>query len=140
MRFQNNVIDKNVTQAIIAAENLFSPLSPMMQAIQKKNDFKFNSGSGEEIFQKIMNHRQSLPVFTYRPKWRFSKAIGYYDGRAMHINLYKLPGMSHADIVANLCHEKLHHIGFSHGNNWKTEEKCLFSVPYFASENITKWL
>lgn len=139
-RFQNNVIDKNINEAVAIAERLFMPSSPMLLELRVKNDFKYNSGSGEEIYQKVLNHQEPLPVFTYKPRWRFSKAIGYFDGKAMHINLYKLPLMSVVDIVANLCHEKLHHIGFGHGSNWKTKEKTKYSVNYYVSENMRKWL
>ena len=140
MRFQNNVIDKKVAEAVKDAEALFLPSSLMMQELRLKNDFKYNSGSGEEIYQRVLSHEIALPVFTYKPVWRFTKAIGYFDGKATHINILKLPCMKHEEVVANLCHEKFHQMGWSHGNNYKTKDKVLFSVPYFVSENIKRWL
>lgn len=139
-RFQNNVISKKVADAVISAERLFYPESLMMNEIINKNDFKFKSGSGNEIYSKILHSKVVAPVFTYRPKWPWTKALGYSGNGAIHLNVYKLDALSHADLVGLLCHEYLHEVGFSHGNNYKTAEKVKFSVNYFVSENIGRWL
>jgi hypothetical protein len=140
-RFKNNVISKKVSDAIIDAEKLFLPDSLMMNEIINKNDFKFNSGRGNEIFCRIMNYKGIAPVFTYRPKWPWTKALGYSGNGAIHLNVYKLDSLTHADLVGLLCHEYLHEVGFSHGNNFKTKEKILYSVNYYVSEGISsgKW-
>lgn len=139
-RFNVNVISKEVIEAAKVAERLLSPGSLMLEEIRLKNDFKYNSGTGEEVYQKIVNCDAIVPVFTYRPKWRFTKAIGYFGRDAVHINIYKLDELEHNELVGLLVHEWLHKAGFGHGNNYKTKEKVLFSVNYFASENVSRWV
>lgn len=141
-RFSNATIYQKISNAIVVAEKLLEPVSPMLNEIREKNDFAFNSGTGKEIFYKICEHAEPLPVFTFRPKWRWTKAVGYFDGKAMHVNTYKLENMTEIEIVANLVHEKMHQIGMSHGSNLKTKSKIEKSVPYFCSEGIIngRWL
>lgn len=138
-RFQNNVICPNIAKAIKESEILLDPDSMMMKNIRKKDDFKYKSGSGEEVYIKLRQQRDLVPVFTYRPWWAWSKALGYYDGKAIHINILKLENLDHAQLVGLLCHEYAHHCGFKHGTNLKTKNKVLYSVPYFISQNIKKW-
>lgn len=140
MKLINKTIHKEIDAAIIEAQELFSHTSPMMIEIARKNDFKYNSDDGLEVYNKLINHTTPINIYTYRPAWRFSRAIGYSDKQGIHINLYKLPTMSHLDIVANICHEACHQAGFSHGNNFKTKDKILYSVPYFVSDGISKGL
>ena len=139
-RFYINVISDKIKNAALDAERLLHYESNMMKEIRLKNDWKYNSGSGEEIYDKFASTTKIVPVFTYRPKWIFSKAIGYFDGESIHINTRKLHDLSHADIVGLLCHEYSHAVGYSHGNNYPSENKNKFSVPYFISSNIDKWL
>lgn len=138
--FENRTNNPEITKAILKAEKLFRPDSTMMFDICKKNDFKYNSGTGEEVFQRIVNYKETVPVFTYRSRNPFTRALGYSDRYGIHINTRKLQGMSIQTLVGLLCHEYLHQVGFSHGNNFKTQDKVLYSVPYFVSENIGRWL
>ena len=140
MRFQVNIISKEVKAAAILAEGLFDYQSAMMQELAEKDDFKYNSGTGLEIFLKISRFKKTIQVFSYKPWYAYSKAIGYSDSKGIHINLRKLGSLSHADIVGWLVHEASHQVGFTHSSNYKTEEKVKFSVPYYISENISRWL
>lgn len=139
-RFRNNVIDTRIADAIKDAERLLTPGSAMYTEIKAKNDWRYNSGSGEEICEKLSMKKDLLPVFTYKPFNPWTRAIGYYDGNAIYINSRKLPSMSHKDIIANCVHEYAHHCSFTHGNNFPSEEKAMYSVPYFLSEGVSRWL
>lgn len=140
-KFYVNVIDQRIKDSALVAERLFLPDSPMMNEIYLKNDFKYDSGSGKQVFERIVTCDKIAPVFFYKPKWIFSKALGYSDGKAIYINLRILPSLSDADIIGLLCHEWLHYgPGFSHGSNTPSKEKDLHSVNYFVSSNIAKWL
>jgi len=79
MKFKNCTIHKEIDDAIMDAENLFLSDSEMMLEILRKNDFKYNSGTGLEIYRKLRDFNQIVNIFTYRPKWFLSKAIGYSD-------------------------------------------------------------
>jgi hypothetical protein len=137
VKYLNKTIYTGTLDAAIRdAEAAFLPHSDLMVAIRAKNDFKYNSGAGEVVYQILTTPiKTPIEIYTYRP-WYPSRAIGYFDGEAIHINLRKLPSMEHRDIVANLVHEACHAKGFSHGSNYFTQEKALYSVPYFASTYI----
>lgn len=140
MKFDNRTLNNNVRNACIKASELLLPNSELMSELKIKNDFKFNSGTGIEIYTKIYKCTKVVPVFTYKPWNIFSSALGYYDGKSIHINNRKLPEMSFDSLVGLLCHEYLHAVGFKHGNNYPSEEKNNFSVNYYVSNNIKKWL
>jgi hypothetical protein len=129
-----------ISEAILIAEKLLDVNSPMMNEIRLKNDFKYNSGKGVDIFLNLLKERPLVKVFTYKPWYAYSKAIGYSDGVSIHINIRKLPSMDVLDVVGNLVHEYCHVASYNHANNYKTEEKVKFSVPYFCSENIKRWI
>ena len=139
MRFKNCVIDKNIPHAIKQVEKLLEPDSMMIKELQSKNDWKFNSGSSGEVSVKLLEEREPICIYTYRPWNPFTKALGYYDGKAIHININKLDTFDFKELCGLLIHEYSHYCGFAHGNNFPTKEKYLFSVPYFLSQNIDRW-
>lgn len=139
MRFRNCVIDKDIAKAIIEANALLSEKSPMIEQIKLKNDFKYNSGTGEEVAKKLLEKTEPVSVFIYRPWNKWTSALGYFDGKSIYVNVRKLP-MNHFDLVGLLLHEYSHYAGFNHANNYKTNEKVMFSVPYFISENVRDWI
>jgi hypothetical protein len=138
-RFYVNVISKEIKLAAEIAKKLLSDKSPMLNDLSMQK-FAYNSGTGLEVYNKIVGCDKILPIFTYRPFNPFTLAVGYYDGKAIHINIRKLPSLDLKDLVGLLCHEYLHAVGFTHGNNYKTQNKILYSVPYYVSENIGLWL
>ena len=139
-KFINNTINQNIKEAICLATDLLTHESKMIDDVMNKNDFKYNSGTGEEVAQKLLRPLPPIKVNTYRPWNPWTKAIGYYDGTGIYINVRALEWMTVTDITANLIHEYSHYAGFGHGNNYKTNDKVLFSVPYYLSENISRWL
>jgi hypothetical protein len=143
MKFENRTLntDNRLNNAILVANKLLKDGSLMMDELYMKDDFKYNSGSGFKVFHAINDCAKIAPVYFYKPFNPFTKAMGYSDGKAIYLNSRKFSSFSFAYLVGLLCHEWLHlGPGFSHGNNYKTKEKCLYSVNYFVSENIAKWL
>jgi predicted metallopeptidase len=139
IKFDNRTTNLDLNGLIYKASALLEMDSVMMADIRCKNDWKFESGSGLEVSLKIYKCDKVAPIFFYKPKWRFSKAMGYSDGKAIHLNSYKFDSFSDADIIGLLCHEWLHFL-FSHGSNYPSELKNKHSVNYFVSSNISRWL
>lgn len=139
-RFQNQTNQSKISDAIVIAESLLVYNSKMLVDVSKKNDFKFESGKGVEVSLALYASQSIVNVYTYKPFNRWTSAIGYSDGKDIFVNIRKLPERSVLDVAANLLHEFAHHAGFKHGNNFKTQEKVDFSVPYYLSENILKWI
>jgi hypothetical protein len=139
MRFKNLTYKGVVDAAAADATRLLKLDSKLMAALLSKSDFKYDSGPTDKIVFKLLENREPIDIYTYRP-WYPSRAIGYFDGEAIHLNIRKLPALTHADLVGNLLHEYAHYCGFHHGNNYKTEDKVKYSVPYYLSENVAAWL
>lgn len=112
----------------------------MMNEILFKNDFKYDSGTGYQVAKKISECSKVAPVFFYKPKNPFTRAMGYSDGKAIYLNSRKFKDFCFNDLVGLLLHEAAHLYGFSHGSNFKTKEKCEASVPYYLSENVGRWI
>lgn len=138
MRFRNCVIDKEIGLAIKECETLLVEGSNIMEEI-KTRAFKFDSGLGHQIVTNLLSQRPPVSVFVYKAKNPWSAALGYSDGKSIYINTRKLP-INKRDLVGLLLHEYSHYCGYSHGNNWPSEEKNVYSVPYFISSNIARWI
>jgi hypothetical protein len=138
--FDNRTLNRDLNDAIDKANEMLVYNSPMMLELLSKDDFKYNSGLGFTVHEKIVGFNKTVPVFFYKPFNPWSAAMGYSDGKSIYINSRKFPSMVFSDVVGLLLHELMHQVGFNHGNNYKTEDKCLYSVPYFVSENVGKWV
>lgn len=139
-RFINTGKDEKVDCAIKKANELLMAESIMIKAIKNKNDFEYGSGLGAAVALNLVSSRDPIDVKTYKPLYPFSKALGYYDGESIWINMRKMHAMSESDLVGLLLHEYAHYCKFMHGSNYKSRHKCLYSVPYFLSENAKFWL
>lgn len=142
MRFQNNTIHREIDQAIELAEDLLNMGSNLSTSLAVKNTWKYdNIKMGITVVENlIIVKRKPIQVLTYKPRIPWSMAIGGFKNGHIQINIKKLPYMTTVEIAANLLHEYAHYCGYSHGNNFKTKEKVQFSVPYFLSENVSKWI
>ncbi len=139
-RFINNTSNSEIDEAIKIANSLLNENSPMIKAVLNKTDWKYNSGTPLTIVHKLLEARNPINVYSYT-KYK-TKAIGYFDGKNIYVN--SASGIKGLDLVGNLIHEYSHYCGFHHGTGWfrnyKTKEKCLYSVPYYLSENIHIWV
>ena len=140
MRFKNNIINSKVSEAIKKAESILMAGSNMINELAEKDDFKYNSGHGVQVALNLILVKEPINVYTYKSINPFSKAIGYYDGEAIWINSRKMQAMDINSLVGLFIHEYSHYCGYGHGNNYKSQEKCLYSVPYYLSENVARWV
>lgn len=141
MKFKNLTGRLSVDLAISSAEKLLKPTSALMFEIRAKNDFKYDSGSGENVWYKLQNGPENVEVKFYTPWNPFTRAIAMTNGDGcIYLNWRKFKSRSLDEIVGTLLHEYSHLCGFKHGNNYKTKEKCEYSVPYFLSENVMRFL
>ena len=138
MIFLNKTDSLIIDTAISDAESLLKPNSPVFKDILNKNDWKYDSGPGADIVARLIMPKPPIEVFYYKPIYPWSAALGYYDGESIHINYRKV--LNHSAIVGLLLHEYAHYCGFKHANNYKSKDKVLFSVPYWLSENVNKYL
>jgi hypothetical protein len=140
MRFINKTLNPKVTDAIYLANNLLASESKLITDIRYKNDWKYNTPAN--FIDELLKVRPPISVFFYRSFNPFTKVLGYYQSGQININVKKVSLESFAteDLVGLLLHEYAHYCGFTHGNNYKTQDKVMYSVPYYLSENIKNWL
>lgn len=140
MRFINKTLSPKVTDAIYLANNLLTSESKLITDIRYKNDWKYNTSSN--LIDELLKVRPPISVFFYRSFNPFTKVLGYYKSGQIYINVKKVRSESFSteDLVGLLLHEYSHYCGFTHGNNYKTLDKVLYSVPYYISENIKNWI
>jgi hypothetical protein len=137
MKFINKTDKELITKAIAIAEAHLTPDSYIMISVANKNDWKYGvKETGKEIVKKLCeNPVTPVSVFTYKPWYRWSKAIGYFDGKSIYINSYRMSSDPH-DIAKNLAHEYCHFKGYNHASNYPSKDKDQFSIPYFVSSNL----
>lgn len=140
-RFEDFTGYQIMCDAIGKAEMLLNSASNMMGEIRSKNDFNYNSGSGENVWFKLQSGPLSVKIKLYTPFSPFTRAIAMTNGDGcIYFNSRKIKQRSVEDVVGTILHECAHLCGFTHGNNYKTKEKCLYSVPYWLSENAGRFL
>jgi hypothetical protein len=140
MRFRNCIIDTKINEAVKIANGVLTAGSSLINDISNKDDFKYNSGHGIQVALNLILAREPINVYSYKSINPLTKAIGYFDGEAIWINTRKLDSLNMVDVVGLLLHEYSHYCGYKHGYNFKSEEKCKYSVPYFLSENVKRWI
>jgi hypothetical protein len=142
MRFDNRTNSLWIRDAANFASTLLTRGSKLEQEIFSKDDWKFdNIQNGSEVSYKLIDvKRPIIPILTFKSINPWTSSLGYFQDGVININIRKFSNMSDKEIIGLLLHEYAHYCGFTHGNNFKTEEKCKFSVPYFLSENVSKWI
>ena len=140
MRFRNNIIDSRINDAVKIANDLLLAGSSLINHISKKEDFKYKSGAGIQVAVNLLCAKEPIDIYVYKSINPFSKALGYFDGESIWINSRKIDSLNSSELIGLLLHEYAHYCGYKHGNNYKTLDKCLYSVPYYLSENVELWV
>jgi len=140
-RFQNSTVGlPKLIEAIRLAELDLHPDSELTGKVLDKNDWKYNSGTGKKVYLQLTEQRQFVSVYVKKgnPK---SAAIGAYSKGVITLYEHYVERATVDDLRASLRHEYAHYAGFGHKSgpfgltsNYKTKDKCLYSVPYWLSE------
>jgi len=140
--FINCTLNESVNSGIFIAHKLLSPYSVMSKELKQKTDWKYDTP--DNFLEILTTYKGKINVYTFRPKNPWSKVIAYYERDAINFNIRKLPDLGSVAIAGTLIHELCHHLGIHHGTgrlrNYKTQDKSLYSVPYYISDNIHKWV
>jgi hypothetical protein len=140
MRFRNCIISNEIDHAVKQVEKLLTPESTMIKELIGKDDFKYGAKYGADVVTKLLEYRDPINVYSYKPFNPFSSAVGYFDGKAIYISTKALNTFDFEKFCGLLLHEYAHYCGFKHGSNFPSGDKRKFSVPYYLSSNITKWV
>lgn len=144
-RFQNSTVGiPKLIEAIRLAEADLHPDSDLMGLVLDKNDWKYKAGNGQKVYLQLTQERPLVSVYVKKgnPK---SAAIGSYDSGVITLYEHYVERATVEEVRASLRHEFAHYAGFNHfssfgTSNYKTKDKCLYSVPYWLSEygKVTK--
>ena len=150
-RFRNHTTNQQLTIACAMADALLSSkTSKLYRALDERTDFfmwsrknkKSEQCSPQEAALRLFTGPTGVEVLTYRPWNMFTSTIAMTkkgDNR-IYFNIYKLGNAEGLSLIATLLHEYSHKCGFGHGNNYKTNYKCMVSLPYWLSENTARFM
>ena len=142
-RFNNCAVSGKLELVITSATLLLEEPSKLYNDVFHKNDWKYNSGSGIDVYKSI--YKEKTPINVYVVSSKNTKAVAYFQNGNIYIYQSYLDTASITDLVGTLLHEYAHYCGFNHNSsfgtsNFKTKAKCLYSVPYYLSENVSRWI
>lgn len=140
-RFQNSTVGvPKLIEAIRLAEADLTPGSTLLGQLAAKNDWKYNAGTGQAVFFQLTADRPPVSVYMAKGNPQ-SAAVGAYANGVITLYEHYVDSATVDDIRACLRHEYSHYAGFNHASgplgitsNYKTKDKCLYSVPYWLSE------
>ena len=142
-RFNLCAVSTKLEIAIHDAQNLLNHNTRMINEIADKQDWKYNSGTGLAVRDSLLKERDVINVYVAPSK--NTKAVAYFQNGNIYIYQNYLDTVLFANLVGTLLHEYAHYCGFNHNSsfgtsNFKTKAKCLYSVPYYLSENVARWV
>lgn len=141
--FVVNANNEKLKDAARLAQNFFKQL----KLEDLPDDFTHTLIDRNTIYATIIEAAVCLPdryviVETYKPKWYWSKAIGYTlpsKPNYIFVNANKLSTLEVEDYVGNFAHEFMHIIGFKHKGNNPSKFRNLESVPYVMGALAEAW-
>lgn len=141
--FVVNSDNKKLKEAARLAQNFFKQLN----INDLPEAFTHTTLSRSEIYADILTAALMLPdrfiiVELYKPKYPWSKAIGYAIASKpnyIFVNSRKLNSLQVEDYVGNFVHEFMHTIGFKHKGNDRNKNRNLESVPYVMGALAEAW-
>lgn len=120
--------------------NWFITSTKVEQALAEKDDFDFSADEegdpidGEDLWHLLKTDQTRCEVKTYRPWWRWSKAVAKYKGgNVLWLNSRRLGSVP--SIMGSISHEKIHQLdaaaveSFGHGSNSSQGKNN--SAPYY---------
>jgi hypothetical protein len=142
-RFNNCAVSGKLELAITSATLLLEEPSKLYNDVFYKNDWKYNSGSGIDVYKSL--YKEKTPINVYVVPSKNTKAVAYFQNGNIYIYQSYLDTASITNLVGTLLHEYAHYCGFNHNSsfgtsNFKTKAKSLYSVPYYLSENVSRWV
>lgn len=144
VRFFTHTVSGKLYSCIVSAELKLTENSDMIKYVRSRNDWKYNSGTGERVATELLKKRTPVSVYVVK-KTRKTSAIAYFQNGDIYLYADYLEAADEKSIVATLIHEYAHHCGFNHyssfgTSNFKTKHKVKYSVPYNLSDSIEKGL
>lgn len=100
--------------------------------------FNHTKDSGAHVALRILRANIDIVIKPYKTFSPWSKVIGHAKGNTIYVNTRKLD-LPLEDRVANIMHEALHLLGYSHKGNRVTEYN-LGSVPYKVSKMFSEYV
>lgn len=138
-RFQNSTVNvPKLIEAIRLAEADLHPDSDLTGLVLDKNDWKYNAGTGQKVYLLLTQERPLVSVYMTKAKKK-TAALGVYSNGVITFYEHYVETATIEELRRSLRHEYAHYAGFNHfssfmTSNYKTKDKCLYSVPYWLSE------
>lgn len=136
MKIINQTKDDNVRKACEIVINHFKD-DAFLKRVKEIDSFNYTNDPGIVVAHRIQCFNGEITIRSYRPWFRWTKAIGYEKNGVIYINEYiKLPVL---DRVENLYHEIIHSVGYSHKGNYVNEFN-LQTAPYLVANMFKNYI
>lgn len=121
--FKYNGSNQHLKEAALFA-NEPNLINTLCAKIQMTEQFDMCNCPTEALGEKFKNFvfGRDIIIEIYYPKWRWSKAIGYFSKAkpfTIHVNGYKIKSMSRERLISLFMHESGHMV-----DNYYTECEC----------------
>lgn len=101
-----------------------------LKRVRNIGGFNHTDASGEFVARDIANFDGTIKIKSYKPWWRWSRAIAYAKNRTIYFNARK-DHDNYFEICETIAHELMHFMGYSHKGNYVTSYN-LKTVPYMV--------
>ncbi len=109
-----------------------------LKQIKAVKSFNHTHDQGYNITDKLIYAEIEITIKPYKTLSPWSKVIGHARGNTIYVNTRKLD-LPLEDRVANIMHEALHLLGYSHKGNRVTEYNKN-TVPYRVSKIFSEYI
>lgn len=135
--FRYNGVNKKISKAV-KISNDYELLNYIRDQIKQSSGYDMSDAPTSYIAKNYyaFMRKYDITVKVYYPKWRFSKAYGYFSSsnpRVININGYKFPSMDLEMLVSLFFHESGHvwdalqeMYSVNHGSNSPTGKENTF--------------
>ena len=112
--------------------------SKFLEMLYDVKSFNHTDDNGYAVGRKLLLANALIVIKPYKTKWPWSSVIAHAKNGTIYVNTRKLD-LPLEDRVANIMHEALHLLGYSHKGNRVTEYNKL-TVPYLVSKMFSEYV
>lgn len=136
MKIINETSNENIRKACAIVLKHYKD-DEFLKMVKEIDTFNYTSDPGIIVAHKIQSFNGEVRISSYRPFWRWSKAIAYEKNDVVYFNEYiDAPVL---DRVETIAHEIYHAIGYSHKGNYVNQFN-ISTVPYLCANLFKKYV
>lgn len=129
LKFDVKYSNTNIDFAVLLILQLFQD-ELFLKRLRGLGGFNHTTKTGIDVANDIANYNGTVVIKSYKPFWRWSRAIAYAQGNTIYFNSRKNHD-NYYELCETIAHEIMHLIGYKHKGNYVTSYN-LKTVPYMV--------